>query len=311
MNLFVIHNSSYLNIVGHKRIFLSTSAILVLASLVAIVFWGLKLGIDFTGGSLLEVEFAGTRPEVSAIKNILVKTSMENATIQPAGDKSLILRFGDIGQEEHIRLLDLLRSLSGGEVVEKRFDSIGPTIGAELKKGAITSLALAIIGIVLYIAWTFRGVSEPVASWKYGVVAVAALVHDITIPTGIFAILGKFGGIEIDTLFITALLTILGFSVHDTIVVFDRIRENLRKQKNGQFEEVVNHSMNETMARSVNTSLTVLLVVLAIFFFGASTTKWFSLALGLGVIFGTYSSIFVASPLLVLWHGISKRKQNG
>ena len=300
-----------MNIIGHKYIFLSASAILVLASFVLIAVLGLKLGIDFTGGSLLEIEFMGLRPEVSSIQKALSDIKFENIQVQPSGGNGMILRFRDVSENEHVLIITALKQTSEGEIIEKRFDSIGPTIGSELKQRSILALLLAIAGIVLYIAWAFRQVSKPVSSWKYGVVAVVALVHDVTIPTGVFALLGRVWGIEVDTLFITALLTILGFSVHDTIVVFDRIRENLRLDKGGgSFGAIVNRSMNETIARSVNTSLTVFIVVASIFIFGASTTKWFSFALGLGVLFGTYSSIFVASPLLVVWHELQKTRGN-
>ena len=193
-------------------------------------------------------------------------------------------------------------------LIERRFDAIGPNIGAELRRRSLIALGLAIIGIVVYIALAFRHVSKPVSSWKYGVVAIIALVHDVTIPTGVFAVLGHFRGVEVDTLFINALLTILGFSVHDTIVVFDRIRENLRKLKSAeQFSATVNRSIRETFTRSINTSVTVLLVLGIVFFLGGETTRSFAFALILGIFFGTYSSIFIASPLLVLWNGWSKK----
>ncbi|OGN25672.1 MAG: protein-export membrane protein SecF, partial [Candidatus Yanofskybacteria bacterium RIFCSPLOWO2_01_FULL_44_22] len=191
----------------------------------------------------------------------------------------------------------------------KRFDSIGPTIGRELKRNAAIALVVAIIAIVLYIAWAFRHVSEPVSSWKYGVAAVIALIHDVTIPTAVFALLGKFSGVPIDALFITALLTIMGFSVHDTIVVFDRTRENLRKLKGREeFSVTVNRSVNETFTRSINTSVTILLALVAIVVFGGESVRYFALALIIGIVFGTYSSIFIASPLLVLWNDLTKKK---
>ncbi len=291
-----------MNIIGHKYIFLTISGILVLTSFFAIFIWGLKLGIDFTGGSLLEIEFKDQRPEVDEIRKILEKSDLGNMAIQLTGERGAILRFKHIDEDSHQAILKLL---AGSE--EKRFDSIGPTIGRELKQKSILALLLAVAGIVLYIAFAFRKVSKPVSSWKYGVVAVLALVHDVVIPTGIFSALGHFKGVEMDTLFITALLTILGFSVHDTIVVFDRVRENLHKLKTPEpYELTVNRSVNETIMRSINTSLTVLLVLLIIMFFGGETTKFFALALILGIIFGTYSSIFIASPLLVIWNKWTK-----
>lgn len=291
------------NIIGHKYIFLTISGILVLASFSAIAIWGFKPGIDFTGGSLLEVEFKEQRPEVSEIRKILGSLDLGNIIIQPTGEKGVILRFKHIDENNH---QNILKVLSG--VNEKRFDTIGPTIGKELRQRSILALVLAASAIVLYIAFAFRQVSKPVSSWKYGITAIFALVHDVAIPTGVFSALGHFRGVEIDTLFITALLTILGFSVHDTIVVFDRIRENLRKLKIPEpYETTVNRSVNETIARSINTSLTVLLVLLAVMILGGETTKYFALALILGIIFGTYSSIFIASPLVVIWNNLIKR----
>ena len=192
-------------------------------------------------------------------------------------------------------------------IEEKRFESIGPVIGEEMKQRAYSAVAMVLLLIILYIAFAFRKVSRPVASWKYGVAAILALFHDVFIPTGIFAILGHYFGVEIDLLFVTGLLTILGFSVHDTIVVFDRIRENLRKGVAKNFENTVNISINQTIVRSINTSLTVFLTLLAIYIFGGASTKYFSLLLMMGIFFGTYSSIFVASALLVDWEKWKKK----
>lgn len=267
----------------------------------ALAVWGLKPGIDFTGGSLLEVEFAQVRPENSAILGKLNEADVESAAIQPTEERGVILRFKDISEQEH---QDVLFSLSKlGEIHEKRFDSIGPTIGKELRKKSFWAISLVLLMIVIYIAWAFRKVSRPISSWKYGVTAVIALFHDIAIPTGVFAYLGKFYGVEVDTLFVTALLTILGFSVHDTIVVFDRIRERLnRSQGKENFENIVEGSIRSTMLRSINTSLTVMIVMSALYFLGGESTKFFSLAILIGVFFGTYSSIFIASALLVSWN---------
>lgn len=296
-----------MNIIGHKKIFLSISGFLVLGSIVAVSVWGLNFGIDFTGGSLLEIRFLDERPSPLVLREALTPL-VGGAQVQPSGVEGAIIRFRQVSEGEHQAVLNFLRETSG-RIEELRFDAIGPTIGAELKQKAIIALVLAMVAIIFYIAWAFRQVSKPVSSWKYGVVAVVALIHDVAIPTGIFAALGKFQGAEIDTLFITALLTILGFSVHDTIVVFDRIRENLQNQKAAEpFAAVVNQSVSETITRSINTSLTVLLVLGAIFILGGATTRYFSLALMLGITFGTYSSLFVASPLLVVWNNWTKKK---
>jgi len=296
-----------LNILGKKYLFLIASGILVLASVISVLIWGLKPGIDFTGGSLLEIEYKDARPDLQVVKKNIEPLDIGNVTVQFTGERGALLRFKHIDEAKHIEIIQVL---GGSEkVAEKRFDTIGPTIGEELKRRSILAIVLAIIGIVLYITFVFRQVSRPVSSWKYGVVTIWALIHDVMIPIGIFSILGHFRNVEVDTLFITALLTILGFSVHDTIVVFDRIRENLRKLKVAEtYETTVNRSINETLTRSINTSLTVLIILLAIFFFGGETTRYFALALIFGIIFGTYSSIFVASPLLVIWHNLTKKR---
>jgi len=306
-----------MNVISHKYIFLSLSGILVAASIFAVAFWGLKFGIDFTGGSLLEVEFVERRPTSGEAGNALRDLGLGSVIIQPTGEKGMILRFREIDESTHQKVVANLQEASvrspiqgseGEKIIEKRFDAIGPTIGRELRARALFALLVAGAAIILYIAWAFRRVSHPVASWKYGAAAVSALLHDITIPTGLFAFLGYWKGVEIDALFITALLTIMGFSVHDTIVVFDRIRENLIKaSKSEEYGATVNRSINETISRSINTSLTVLLVLGAIFAFGGETTRYFALALMVGVGFGTYSSIFVASPLLVLWRRLRRR----
>ena len=301
-----------MNIIGKKYIFLVFSGILIITSVAAIGIWGLKLGIDFTGGSLLEVSFASSVPNTDDIQNALQTLQLDTIVVQPVGDHGVIIRMKHIDEETHQKILVALAALtSEKDVTELRFDTIGPTIGRELRNRSMSAIVLASVMIVVYIGWAFRHVSEPVSSWKYGVVAVLALVHDVTIPPGVFAFLGRFYGIEIDALFITALLTVMGFSVHDTIVVFDRIRENLRKIKKAEpYAETVNRSINETIVRSINTSCTVLLVLGAIFFLGGETTRHFSLVLILGIIFGTYSSIFVASPLLVVWNQLRSKKKH-
>ena len=195
------------------------------------------------------------------------------------------------------------------EIVENRFESVGPVIGGELKEKSIKAIIIVLISIVIYIGWTFRRVSHPVSSWKYGLVALIALFHDIIITMGVFSILGHFYGVEVGMPFVVALLTILGYSVNDTIVVFDRTRENLLHSGWDDFEEVVNRSINETLMRSLNTSLTTLVVLLAIYLFGGATIQYFVLALIIGIIAGTYSSIFIASPLLVSLAKLKKGKE--
>lgn len=283
------------------------SGVLVAASFLALALWGLRLGIDFTGGSLLEVEFIGTRPANDLVAETLKITGISNSIIQPTGERGLILRLPDIGEAKHQEIKRAFAPF--GEFEEKRFDSIGPTIGAELRRKSLWAILIVLIMIVSYIAWAFRAVSRPVESWKYGVAAIVALVHDVSIPTGVFSVLGRIHGVEVDTLFVTAILTILGFSVHDTIVVFDRIRENLKKiGAKSDFEAVVEQSVKDTISRSINTSLTVMLVMLALYFWGGGSIKFFSLAILIGVFFGTYSSIFIASALLVTWYKWNLRR---
>jgi len=295
-----------INIVGKRKIFYTFSILLNAVGIFSIIFWGLHFGIDFRGGSLIEVEFLNQRPEIPVVKEAIKSLDLGDVSFQPSGERGMMLRLKDIDESSHQRVLQTLRSL--GKMEEKRFDSIGPVVGEELKSRAYLAISTVLFLIIIYIAFAFRKVSRPVQSWKYGVAAIIALIHDVFIPTGIFSILGHYLGAEIDLLFVTGLLTILGFSVHDTIVVFDRIRENLRKGVAKTFEETVNISINQTMVRSINTSLTVFLALLAIYIFGGASIKYFSLLLMIGVFFGTYSSIFVASSILVSWEVWRQKK---
>jgi len=295
-----------LNIVRKRKIFYGFSLVLIAAGIFSVIFWGLRFGIDFKGGSLLEVEYVGARPEVQAIHDRLAPLDLGGVNIQLTGPTGLFLRLKDVNEETHQKVLAELANL--GELEEKRFESIGPVIGQELKKKAYGAILMVLLLIVIYITWVFRKVSRPVASWQYGVAAVIALFHDVFIPVGIFSILGHYLGAEIDLLFVTGILTILGFSVHDTIVVYDRTRENLlRGSRKEAFADVVNRSLNETLTRSINTSLTVIITLLAIYIFGGQSIQDFSLALLIGVTFGTYSSIFIASALLVTFHNWSTK----
>lgn len=296
-----------LRIIQHRGYNYVLSAILLVLAVAALVAWGLKWGIDFTGGSLLEVEFANTRPALEAMQQKLQPTEVGPFTIQPVGDKGAIVRFRNVDEIKHQQIVRQLGDAGGGAVTDKRFGSIGPIIGRELKSRALWAIGVALFFIVSYIAWAFRKVSRPVASWKYGLAAIIALVHDVVIVIGAFSVLGHFFGIEVDGLFVSALLTILGFDVHDTIVVFDRIRENLFRGASASFEETVNKSVNDTIMRSINTSFTVLLVLSMLFLFGGESIRYFSLALIIGIIMGTYSSIFVASPIVVDWHRLANR----
>lgn len=299
------------NFVGRRRVWYGFSVLLFVLSVAAFGLWRLRLGIDFTGGSLAEFHFSNGRPAVEAVREAIPE-SLGHATITPVGADGYILRLKTISESEHQQLLDAVRKgvpaeQGGDKLVETRFTTIGPTIGAELRQKAISAIGAVLLAIVLYIAWAFRKVSRPVPSWQYGLAAIVALLHDVFIPVGIFAALGHFAGVEIDTLFITALLTVLGFSVHDTIVVFDRVRENLLRTSD-DFATVVNSSLNETLARSINTSVTTLLVLTFAIIFGGGSIRYFVLTLIIGIVAGTYSSIFVAAPLLVTFHEWKKKR---
>jgi len=296
-----------LHIVSHRKIWYSFSAALVAACVAALILFPLRFGIDFTGGSLIELEFAGDRPATAEIAVELAALGQRESAAQTVGDKGVLVRMESLDEAGHKALLEGLNKKFGG-VSEKRFETIGPTVGRELRSKALWSLALVLLGIAAYVAFAFRKVSHPVSSWTYGLITlVAALFHDVLLPLAAFAVLGRLALVEVNSAFIAALLTILGFSVHDTIVVFDRIRENLSKG-GGTFEETVEKSISETMARSINTSLSTLLPVLAIYFFGGETLKWFAFALGIGILAGTYSSVFLAAPLLVTFERTKRRR---
>lgn len=289
----------------YKYLF-ALSGIVLLAGIISLVAFGLKLGVDFKGGTITEIEF-NQNYNIDQVREIVGAQNFGNFQLQTTGDKGLLIKTGVIEKEQHDKMLSEIKS-SVGEYQEKRFDSIGPVVGDELKRNALYQLILVSLGIVLYIAYAFRKVAKPITPWQFGVTAVVALLHDLLVVLGIFSLLGHFQGVEIDSLFVTAMLTVLGFSVHDTIVVFDRIRENLKVYAGQSFDFIVNHSISQTMVRSLNTSLTVLFVLLALLLFGGDTIKYFVLALFLGIITGTYSSIFVASPLLLLWQKWRVRK---
>jgi preprotein translocase subunit SecF len=296
-------------IIQRRNIFFIISALIIIPGIIGIAMGGLKLGIDFTGGSLIQVAFNDQRPQVQQIQDNLTPVNLGSLVIQPLGDNEISIKLKTIDNDTYQKVLSSLRT-SFGNVEEKSFESIGPTFGQELKSKAITATVLVLIFILIYISFAFRKSSHgSVKSWVFGTGAVVALAHDLIVVVGFFAILGKFWNVEIDTLFITALLTVLGFSVHDTIVVYDRIRERLRVNYNKPFEETVNESVNQTIVRSLNTSLTTLLVLLALYLFGGESIKYFILALLVGITAGTYSSIFVASPLLVVWNNLKNRKQ--
>ena len=288
-----------LPIIRYRNLWFAFSAVLVAAAAAGLLMYGLKFGIDFTGGSLLEVKFAGSVPQISDINAKFEEFGVKDAVIQTVGDNGAIARMSDLNEQAHTELLGRLEQAYPG-LTEQRFETVGPTVGDELRRSAMWSLALVLMAIALYIAYAFRKVNRPVASWKYGVVTlVTSVLHDVLIPVGVFAYLGKYLNVEMNSSLVAALLTILGFSVHDTVVVCDRIRENLLRT-GGKFEEIVERSVNETLSRSINTTMTAFLPLLAIFVYGGLSLKWFALALIIGLVSGTYSSIFLVAPLLVV-----------
>jgi len=302
------------DIIKKKNIWLGFSGALFAAAVAALFAWHLKLGIDFTGGSLMEVKFLTERPKVDEVQNALDGLKLGSLTVQPVGDDGMILRFQDSTEEKHQAAMAKLSDLTKkGEqdnnkatLEEITFNAVGPSIGEELKRKSFYAIFWVLVAIVVYTSFTFRKVSRPVASWKYGLSALIAMFHDVIITVGAFAVLGKFYGFEINTPFVVAILTVLGYSIHDTIVVFDRVRENLPKSEE-DFEGTVNNSLNQTLGRSLTTSLTVILTLIAIIVFGGESIRSFALALTIGIFIGTYSSIFVASPLLVVWEKWGQR----
>jgi preprotein translocase subunit SecF len=381
-----------IKIVQRRKIWFAFSLILTVASVFALVKWNLKMGIDFTGGTLMELNFKNEILNSEEIKGSLKELNLGDINVQFSDEKNVLLRLKDIDEETHQKIIEALevktkekvdkkaidnnieenkdvkekdvsndnepisgirKALAADEaeviseinkteengievatdsgekinveseeinsepavasseeknIEEKRFDSIGPVIGNELKSTAVWAIVIALIGMVLYIGWAFRKVSRPVSSFKYGIIATIALFHDVVITLGVFSILGYLYNIEIGLPFVAAILAILGYSVNDTIVVFDRTRENLIKAGSENFEDTVNKSVNETLIRSLNASFTTLLVLFALFLFGGETIKYFIAALIIGIAFGTYSSIFIASPLLVTLQKWSLRK---
>jgi preprotein translocase subunit SecF len=284
------------------------SGILTVVSIVLIALWGFRLGIDFKGGTLSEVRFAiDPVPTVSAIEEKLSAINLNSLTVQPTDNRGVLLRYLASDETANEQVLSALRSLDP-DITQLRTDFIGSSVSSQIKKQAFSGIALAVFGIAVYIAWAFRRVSGVVTSWEYGLGAVIALMHDLVIVMGLFVILGKYYGVEIGVPFIAALLTILGYSVNDTIVVYDRVRENLLRSRHKEnFENVVNHSINETLSRSINTSLTVFITLLAIVIFGGESIRYFGVALLAGVVFGTYSSIYIASALLVTRYKMKTR----
>lgn len=302
-------------IIKNRKIFYAFSAILIIASILSLSIWKLEVGIDFKGGSVIEISYIETKPESVAIESNIAELakniSLGNYVLQSLGDTNYSLKSRLVSDKER-QMIENAFSFDGANKIEvKKVSSIGPLIGKAAAQKAIVSIVLVILLIVLFITFVFRKVSKPVSSWKYGLMAIVALAHDVLIPTGAFSVLGHFKGYEVDTLFVTALLVVLGFSIHDTIVVYDRIRENLKdsasRNDKKDFETIVGESVRQTFVRSINTSMTTILALVVLYFLGAEATKHFALALIIGVAVGTYSSIFIASALLVTIEKFQKK----
>lgn len=287
-----------LNIIQKRYFFFGLSLLVIIPGLLALMLWGMPLAIDFSGGSLLEVRFnSGTLPTTDEVRALYGQLGHPDAIVQTSGTDTLIVKSKHMEEAESSQVMKALQE-SFGEVTLLRFDSVGPSIGQEVASRAAEAVAVAAIFIMIYITYAFRGVPH---AFRYGVSAIIAMLHDILVVIGVEAMLGHFLGWETDALFLTALLTVIGFSVHDTIVVFDRIRENKGIYQRLPYEHVVNHSVVQTLVRSINTQLTVLLTLLALALLGGDTIKHFVVILLIGILSGTYSSIFNAAAILVVW----------
>lgn len=298
-----------MNLIKYRNYFFALSLIILAPGVIAISTWGLKLGIDFTGGTLWEVKVIEKKTEIvrESFQGFLNENGAEVSTVSQTSADSMLVR-SKLTEESKINEVKSKVTERYGQTEDVRLETVGPTISRELTQKAFLAVGISMLAILLYISWAFRKVPKPTSSIAFGVTTLIAVVHDVVAVIGIFAILGHFFGVEVDTLFITALLTVIGFSVHDTIVVFDRIRENLIKHSGSSFEATVNSSLLQTLGRSLNTSLTAVFVLIALFLFGGESIKNFVLALLVGIISGTYSSIFNAAPLLVVWHKLQNRK---
>lgn len=289
-------------IVQHRKIFYIFSCVLIAVSVFSLAVWGLKPGIDFKGGSLFEVSYPDGRPEKAEIEKAL-RPLAASASVRPTRETGYLIRMRELTEVEQDSARAAVSFTGARKITEERFDVIGPLLGKEAMGKSFVAIGFVLLCIVVFITIAFRKVSDPVASWKYGLLVIAGLVHDVIISAGVFAFLGYFAGVEVDTLFVTALLVIMGYSVHDKVVVFDRVREHLRLNRELRerkpFEQVVGESISETMGRSINTSLTTLFALIALYFIGPAATQYFSFALIIGIIAGTYSSVCIGSPLLV------------
>lgn len=298
-----------MNIVGKRNWYFAFSLLIIIPGVISLFLWGLNLSIDFTGGSEMTFSYPQkvNQQTITTIQKTFAQDKIEIISLLPSEDQVTVrTKSLDSVQDDKV-VKDLQKSDT--KIIQSQFETIGPVIGSEITTNAFYAIVFASVLIVLYIAWAFRGVRKPMSSWRFGVCAIVALLHDALVVVGIFSLLGHFFGVEVDSLFVTALLTVIGFSVHDTIVVFDRIRENLRRNITATFPQVVNDSILQTFVRSLNTSLTAILVLFTLLIFGGESIRWFIVAMLIGIASGTYSSIFNASQLLVVWQEWVDRKR--
>ena len=296
-----------MNIIGKKNWYFLISLIVIIPGIISLMLYGLNLSIEFTGGSRITLAFEKelSNEKIQTIRDVFEENKVKVSTIEKSAN-TVLIRSQVLDQKQDTAIIEDLKK-EAGEFKQQQYETVGPTIGSEITLNAIKALVIASVLVILYITWSFRKVPRPTSSFRFGVSAILALIHDLLVVLGVFSILGHFLGVEIDSLFVTAILTVIGFSVHDTIVVFDRIRENLKRMGGDNFPEVVNESIIQTLDRSLNTSLTVVLVLVAMLLFGGESIRWFVVALLIGIVSGTYSSIFNASPLLVLWQELSQK----
>lgn len=289
------------------------SVTLLLASIVALALYGLNFGVDFKGGSVIEVEFLKDRPDVSSMRDVLsADPSITELSVNTSGERILVIRSSPLSAEDHQRVVNIIaQRFNASSPKELRFDSIGPAIGQELKNRSITAIVILLIAVLLYIAFMFRVLSRSISLWAMAVGTILGLAHDIIIPMGVFAVLGHFLGIQITAVYVAAVLTILGYTVSDKVVIYDRVRENILRGPQMLLPKIVHKSVMQTLIRSINNTLVVMLSSLAVFLFGGESIRYFALALMLGIGLGAYSSIFVASPLLVWWSKLQKGRTKG
>ncbi len=296
-----------LTLIKYRRWHYIFALILAAVSIYSLIVFGLKPSIDFVGGSVLEMQFKDARPSNQLLQEKLKDLNLGDITLQPVGEKDLSIKTKDIDENTHQQILTQINTLA--PFTETKFESIGPTIGKELSQGAWKLIVLSLLAILIYIAIAFSKVQRPLSSWQYGLISILALFFNLLVTLGAFSLLGKFYQVEVNIPFIVALLTIIGYSINDTVVVFDRTRENLLKHRSDDFEQLVNDSVNQTLSRSINTVLTVLFPLVTIYFIGGDTLKYFALALIIGISCGAYSSIFIASSLLVTWEKLKRHKK--